>query len=208
MSARPDHLVYAVPDLEAAVADFAERTGVTPAPGGQHLGLGTRNHLVDLGGAAYLEIIGPDVDNPAPDGVEAPFGLATLHSPRLVTWAVRPSDLDDAVAASAAAGADLGPVHAMSRRTPAGERLQWRLAAPDVAPFDGVTPFLIDWGATRHPSASGLPAVTLTGLRLRHPDPDGVRAVLRALGVEVPVDAGAPALVAELDTPRGAITLT
>jgi hypothetical protein len=46
-----DHLVLATPDLAATVAHFTERTGVEPAPGGAHVGLGTRNHLVSLGGS-------------------------------------------------------------------------------------------------------------------------------------------------------------
>lgn len=144
-----DHLVYAVPDLAAAVPAFTAATGVEPAPGGRHLGRGTRNYLVGLGPTAYLEIIGPDLEHPADAGVQVPFGLDALTTPRLVTWAVHPVDITTAVAAAAAAGADLGPILPMSRRTPAGDLLEWRLTAPDLAPFDGVTPFLIDWGTPR-----------------------------------------------------------
>lgn len=70
----------------------------------------------------------------------------------------------------------------------------------------GALPTLIDWGSTRHPSAS-MPAsgVTLCGLTLR-----GVPALaaqaLDAKGVEFAADAG-PALSATLDTPRGRVTL-
>ena len=44
-----DHLVYAVPDLPAAVADLAERFGVEARAGGRHLGRGTHNALLALG---------------------------------------------------------------------------------------------------------------------------------------------------------------
>lgn len=54
-----DHLVCALPDLAAGVAEFAERTGVTPVAGGSHPG-GTANYLVGFGPATHLEIIGPD----------------------------------------------------------------------------------------------------------------------------------------------------
>ncbi len=53
-----DHLVYAVPDLDAATRAFAAATGVVPAEGGAHVGRGTRNVLVGFGETSYLEIIG------------------------------------------------------------------------------------------------------------------------------------------------------
>jgi hypothetical protein len=199
-----DHLVYATPDVDSAVREFAAATGVEPAEGGRHLGRGTRNVLVGFGPAAYLEIIGPDLDHPATPML---FGLDDLDRPRLVTWAVHPPDIAAAAAASAAAGADLGPIAPMSRRTPAGALLEWRLAAPHPAPLDGVTPFLIDWGATPHPAAA-LPRLGLRGLRATHPDPAAVRAVLDALGVRLDVATGPPGLAAVLDTPRGTVVLS
>ena len=202
-----DHLVYAVPDLDAAAREFAVTAGVAPAEGGRHRGRGTRNVLVGFGETSYLEIIGPDPDNPADPGVAMPFGLDALTRPRLVAWAVHPAELEVAAAASAAAGADLGGIWSLSRRTPAGALLEWRLASAYPAPLDGVTPFLIDWGATPHP-APALPGVTLRGLRATHPDPEAASAVLDALDVQLTVEPGPPALVALLDTPRGPIVLS
>lgn len=203
-----DHLVYAVPDLAAAVRDFAEHTGITPAEGGRHVGVGTRNYLVGLGPTSYLEIIGPDVQSPAAPGARVPFGVDTLTARRLVTWAIHPADIESVAAASAAAGADLGPITPLSRRRPDGVLLQWKLCAPSPAPFDGVTPFLIDWDGSPHPASDpDLPSVRLLSLRLRHPDPPAVRAVLDALGIEIPVRAGPAGLSAEIETPHGTILL-
>ncbi|MCP2167348.1 VOC family protein [Goodfellowiella coeruleoviolacea] len=204
---RLDHLVYAVTDLEAAVAEFAERTGVSPVEGGRHLGRGTRNHLVGLGPTSYLEIIGPDRDNPPEPATAVPFGLDRLTAPKLVTWAVRPADIEAAVVAARQAGADHGPVQPMSRRTPDGALLEWRLASTHPAPLAGITPFLIDWGDTPHPASTGLPRVELAALHATHPDPAAVRRVSDALGITLDVTAGPVGLRAVLVTPRGTVTL-
>ncbi len=185
---RLDHLVYAVTDLEAAVAEFAERTGVSPVEGGRHLGRGTRNHLVGLGPTSYLEIIGPDRDNPPEPATAVPFGLDRLTAPKLVTWAVRPADIEAAV---------------VYKR----QLLEWRLASTHPAPLAGITPFLIDWGDTPHPASTGLPRVELAALHATHPDPAAVRRVSDALGITLDVTAGPVGLRAVLVTPRGTVTL-
>src|SRR6185503_19995197 len=94
-------------------------TGVRLSPGGSHPGLGTRNRLADLGDGAYLEVIGPDPDQPAP-AEPRPFALDDLTSPRLVTWSLRVADLDAAVAHAKAQGHNPGPILPMSRPLPDG----------------------------------------------------------------------------------------
>jgi hypothetical protein len=200
-----DHLVLATPDLAATVADFTRRTGVTPAPGGVHLGLGTRNHLVGLGGRSYLEILGPDPEQPEPAGPR-PFGVDLLTGPRTLTWAISPPDLDTAVTAARARGYDPGPVRPMSRRTPDGTVLRWRLTDGDCAHPSGLVPFLIDWGDSRHPAASGLPLTPLLEVTATVPDPEEVRGPLAALGTGLALAAGPAALSFTLDTPNGPVT--
>ncbi|MFD6156376.1 VOC family protein [Nocardia sp. NPDC060256] len=152
-----DHLVLATPDLPDAVATVTRLLGVAPVPGGRHGGRGTRNFLLGLGDGGYLEIIGPDDDQPAP-ALPRPFGVDGLAEPRLVTWAARVPDIDAAVTEARATGYDPGEASGMSRETPDGQVLRWRLTL--AHDHTGVVPFLIDWGATAHPSES-LPQVTL-----------------------------------------------
>ncbi|MEV7996894.1 VOC family protein [Streptomyces sp. NPDC086077] len=199
-----DHLVLATPDLAATVAEFARRTGVTPVVGGSHVGLGTRNYLVGLGASGYLEIIGPDPEQSTPGGPR-PLGVDELAAPRTLTWAISPPDLDAAVASARARGYDPGTPRAMSRRTPDGTLLRWRLTDGAAAHPSGLVPFLIDWGAARHPSATGLPVTPLLSLTATAPDPAEIRPLLAALDTELPLAKGPVGLSFTVDTPKGPV---
>lgn len=138
-----DHLVYAAPDLEMGVNALAELLGARAAPGGKHIGLGTHNALLGLGEVTYIEVIAPDPEQPKPER-PLPFGLATVHEPRLATFAVRTKDIDALVASARKAGYDPGAVIDMSRARPDGVTLKWRLAFHEQMPGGGVIPFVID----------------------------------------------------------------
>ena len=226
-----DHLVWAAPDLEAAVEEFTERSGIRPTPGGQHLGLGTRNYLAalgedalgsDLGGGSsgdsaseqYLEIIGPDPDQPTP-ARPRPFSIDRLDSPRLVAWAVKADRLNEQVEAARKAGWDPGNAVAMSRERPDGVLLEWELTIRrSTETGDGETdvvapvPFLIDWGSTISPARSAVRGARLLALRAGHPDPERLRAQLLAVGAVLGVEcSAAPSLSARIDSPRGEFVL-
>jgi hypothetical protein len=180
-----DHLVLATPSLADTVAELVRR-GLPLVPGGAHVGRGTRNHLAALGGGSYLEVVGPDIDQPEPDGPR-PFGVDDLDRARLVAWCARPADrLDDVVSAWAAAGHDAGPITAMSRRRPDGLLLSWRLTAP----IQPALPFLIDWLDSPHPSATLPPTSHLVTFTVVDPDPVRTRALLAAVGEQVDVVEG------------------
>jgi Glyoxalase-like domain len=201
-----DHLIYAVPDLEAAVDDLGRRTGVRAAPGGSHPGRGTSNALLGLGAGAYLEILAPDPDQP-PEGTRW-LGADPSAGPRLSSWAVRTADLPGIARRAAAAGVRLGDVIAGSRRRADGTLLSWMLTDPRATAEDGIVPFFIDWGSSPHPSVSAPDGVTLAALRGEHPRPGDAATLLGNLGLELPVTKGErPALVAVLQTPKGLVEL-
>ena len=207
-----DHLVYATPDLEATVSEFAARLGRQPAAGGRHPGLGTRNALLDLGAGTYLEIIGVDRADPTATGAAPerprPFGLDRIVAARLATWAARVDGIDERVASARSAGYDPGPVGAMSRRRPDGIELHWRLTPPSAEAVD-VVPFLIQWAPeSPHPSTTSPSGCRLVSIAAEHPEPEPVRTALRALGLDLAVqEAAAPALRAVIEGPSGRLEL-
>ncbi|WP_420451131.1 VOC family protein [Ilumatobacter sp.] len=201
-----DHLVYAVADLERATAWFSSTLGVRPAPGGSHPGRGTRNALAALGGGAYLEVIAPDGSQPPPDAPR-PFGIDDVDGDRLVGFAVRPDvdggeTLESLVERCRSAGHDPGDPVPMSRVTPDGEELRWRLTSP--APSSATIPFLIDWGPTPHPSRTTPSGLHLVSLRAADPiDAPGAEEVRRALGLVDVAPADGVGLRASVAGPGG-----
>jgi hypothetical protein len=203
-----DHLVYAAPDLEGACADLQARLGVRPSTGGQHIGRGTHNALLDLGDGAYLEVIAPDPSQPPPTRPR-PFGLDRLALARLVTWAAKAPAIEDRVARAKASGYDPGSVQAMSRARPDGVTLAWKLTQREEPAADGLVPFLIDWGETPHPSTTAVRGCRLISFRAEHPSPGSVLPLLAAIGEPLEVREGPhPRLIAEIATPRGRVELT
>jgi hypothetical protein len=205
--ARLDHLVYATPDLQLGIDTIEKRLGVKASAGGQHPGLGTRNALVALGPTSYLEIIGPDPEQPKPAGARR-FGIDDLNAPRIVRWVVKSSELAAVRAKADTAGVTLGPVASGSRKRPDGVVLSWRYTDPATVVAEGLVPFFIDWGSSPHPALTAARGATLVQLRAEHPDSVKVQKMLDQLGLELRVSqASAPAIVATIDSPRGKVEL-
>ena len=201
-----DHILLGVPDLDAGSDAFAALTGVAPVVGGSHPGFGTRNRLLALGADVFLELIAPDPAQ-TEHGARAK-AIAALPHPALIAFAVQTTDLGAACEAAAAAGLSLARREAMSRTRPDGVRLDWTVAQFAHPAYPTLIPFAIDWQGSPHPATT-----TPTGCRLRrltvlHPDPAPLARIYAGLGLAVGVQGGLrPGFVAELDTPRGPVTL-
>lgn len=194
-----DHLIVGASSLEAGVDYVREALGVTMPKGGAHPLMATHNHVMLLGGGAYLEIIAPDTTI-IPQRVRW-FGLDYVaRTPKLIGWAARVNDL--ARALREIDGAKGEPI-AMTR----GD-LEWRIGVPrdGSLSMEGAFPTLIQWPDWRLPQSrmSDL-GCRLTRFEISHPE--GAR-ISRALATElrderVQITTGEFNLRALIDTPSG-----
>lgn len=204
-----DHLLLGVSDLDHGIDWFERQTGVRALAGGVHPGRGTRNALVSVGGAHYLEIIAPD---PAQMGVHPQFPVDKLVEPRLIHFAVRTNDIERTAASLRRRGVEVIGTSDGSRRTPAGGLLRWETLVVKskfgIGPIDPI-PFFIEWaGDSTHPSQGAAGGCTIEDLRFEHPHADALSAALSALGLEANVTTADQArIVAMLRTPKGRVEL-
>jgi hypothetical protein len=202
-----DHLVYATPDLEASIEELKGILGVQAIPGGRHPAWRTRNALISLGEKTYLEIIGPDPEQPAPDEPR-PFDIDRLQAPQLVTWAVHRADLRQVADEAKRHGVNLGVVLSGSRGRPDGVLLSWELTDPFQPRANGIVPFFIDWGETPHPAGSLTRCCSLVDLCAEHPEAEQVQVMLDSIGLCLRVAKGlVPALIACISVPGGTVEL-
>ena len=94
-----DHIVLGADSLEQGVAFIADKFGVEVPKGGEHLQMGTHNHVMSLGDGSYFEIIAIAPHLVAPEharwfDLDNPVQQARLKErPRILTWVVRTLNL-------------------------------------------------------------------------------------------------------------------
>ena len=160
-----------------------------------------------MGPATYLEIFGPDPEQPKPEKPRG-FGVDDLEAPRIVAWLANGNNLDQLVSEAALQGVKLGKVLPGSRKRPDGVVLSWQFTDPATILADRIVPIFIDWGQTPHPARSAAEGATLVDFRAEHPDPQPVKKMLNQLGLDLPIQAGLrPALIATITCPRGRVEL-
>ena len=207
LSPKIDHIIYAVPDLEAGRDRFERLFGVRPVLGGRHPAYGTHNAQLSLGSATYLEVIAPD---PEHDGRQEvlPFGPDGFTKASLVTWVLRAEAIEEMAARARAAGLDMGPIQSGQRLKPDGGVIAWKLTEAFATPLAGAVPFLISWGETPHPARAVPQVGELAELRIEHPEPDAVRTALSILGTAIEVGAGEQfKMVARIRTTQGEVEI-
>lgn len=214
MKTNLDHIVVAANVLQEGV-DFVQDTlGVAVPRGGEHLTRGTHNHVMNIGGSVFLEIVAPSPDLPTPEtprwfGLDDPHVRNSLrNSPALVAWVVNTSDLTSAVNSSLVS---LGKPQTIKR----GE-LSWDFCLPADGRLmaGGLLPYVMQWHSESHPALSMADlGCRLSSLLIYHDNPEWFESSLQALGAQTLVSVESigpgetPYMSATLETPSGLRTL-
>ena len=183
-----DHLVCVAPDVQAYSAELGAALGVTLTIGGSHPNHGTCNTLLSLGSGRYLELLGADPNATQRDGIGARAAAATEFD--IWTFAVATRDFAGLAARARAVGLEVVPPVAGARTTPSGDRLSWRGMYLLHPLYAGLVPFAIDWQDSPHPSVTSAQGAHLRSLLITHPQPEGLRAIYRGIGLDIAVHHG------------------
>jgi hypothetical protein len=203
-----DHIILGCSDLDGGIAFVEEYTGVRAVMGGVHPGRGTANALLSLGERHYLEIMGPDPKATVvqPSAVHQVEVLKGLTTPRLITWAAHPPDIDGLAKKLSDSGiAIMGPTPG-SRARPDGRTLSWKsLSLADD--HHGLLPFFIEWSASSvHPSSDSPKGCHVESFVVADQDPAKLSQIFRQIGVDVPVERGEkPELRVRIAGPKGVL---
>lgn len=134
-----DHLLVAAPDLEQGGMFLERELGVLPSPGGFHPGKGTCNALVGLSDDCYIEVLAPDLRQPA--GFPLSRYLSDLEQPTLRWWSVRCASLERVESGLRNLNIQTGGIRTGSRTLTDGSELSWRLLVPQVHGLGAALPF-------------------------------------------------------------------
>jgi hypothetical protein len=201
-----DHVIVGVADLDAGMQQLADITGVRPQFGGAHPGAGTRNALLSLGAATYLELYAPNPAEPV-DSADV-RELKSLGRLKPIGWAVSPEKVETVRAMMANAGLPLSPPKAGSRKRPDGRVLHWETFGYET--FDHqLAPFFIRWrDQTQHPGTTAPQGCKLTSIHLFDPAPTALIAALQPLRLAATVErARTSDLEVTLACPTGTVVL-
>lgn len=180
MISRIDHLVVGSPTIDEGIDWAKDLFDFTPQAGGIHEGYGTHNVLLGLGPTAYLEIVARD-----PKQAIIPkhwIPADQVKQVKLIGWASTHQDLTCYTRQHADL---LGKCASMKRQKPDGSLIHWKMSYPRFELFDGLVPFFIDWGKTRHPGQVLDEIGKITAFSLHHPEHAQLHIALKNLGLDL-----------------------
>jgi len=208
-----DHLTVIAPTLAEGVLHVRNCLDLDVPFGQRHSYMGTYNHLLQLGGTVYLEIVAVDPEA-GPPGRRRWFGLddrAKVRSDweegrRLRGWVARTDAIDAVIATHGNIFGEKVPLPA------ADPSFDFAIPNDGSLPLDGAAPSIIDRrGKSRAMATIADLGARLQSFTLEHPDRPAMEAMYRALAVD-----HAPEIVegrklryrARIETPAGPRELT
>jgi len=183
-----DHLTVIAPSLAEGVAHVRDCLGLDVPFGQRHEYMATYNHLLQLGGSVYLEIVALDPEATPPERARW-FGLDDQErvkadwddGRRLRGWVARTDDIDAVLARHPGV---FGTKVALPTLNPS---FDFAVPANGSLPLDGAAPSIIDRrGRPRAMATIADLGARLTSFTLEHPDPSALQALYRALPVDRP----------------------
>jgi hypothetical protein len=208
-----DHISIIAPSLAEGVSHVRTCLDLDVPFGQRHAYMGTYNHLLQLGGMVYLEIVALDPEADAPSRPRW-FGLDDQkkvrsdwdEGRRLRGWVARTDAIDTIIAGHRGIFGEKVSLPAVNP--------SFDFAIPDDGslPLDGAAPSIIDRrGKLRSMATIADPGARLRSFTLEHPDPAAMEAFYRAITVDRPPAIGrGPRLRyrAQIETPTGLKELT
>jgi hypothetical protein len=202
-----DHVALAVPDLEMAMDQFEEMTGIRPTAVGPLQGLGVKTAHIGLDGNRYLELLGPDLDNPGSLGQE----LSELEKGVMVPYhyCIRSSELSRLIEGYVYDVLGWDPDHiAMVQALSDGSIRQWDILTMYGHDLGGVAPCYVRWkDPSHHPKTTLALKATLSSCKVRAPKGHKVHKLISDVG-GLDATCGAPLLEVTLATPNGSFTFS
>jgi hypothetical protein len=202
-----DHIVLAAPDLQEAMKEFENMTGIKPSIVGSLRGLGTKSARVGLDNNSYIEIVAPDPKNSGPIGAAL---ASELEEGTLVPYhyAIRSSEVSDMKDDYVPNELGWQPDHiSMFGASPDGTPKKWEMLYMYGHRIGGCVPFYIDWGQCDHPTASIPEFGALKSLVVRAPAGHKVHDLLESVE-GITVKEGPPMLEFSFGSPEGTITFS
>jgi hypothetical protein len=202
-----DHIVLAAPDLELAMQQFEDMTGIKPTPVGPLQGLGVCTAHVGLDNSRYIEILAPDKNNDGPLGDD----LRALAEGTLTPYhyAIRSSEVSTLVEGYISDVLGWDPDHiAMVQALPDASLRQWDLLTIYGHGVGGIAPSYVKWKkAETHPTATIALKAKLKACMIRAPEGHAVFKLIT--GVDgITTGFGEPLLEVSVETPNGTITFS
>jgi Glyoxalase-like domain len=201
-----DHVVLAAPELEPAMIEFQEKTGIEPRISGSIKGLGIKTARVSFEGDSFLEIIAPDPEKGGPIGnllrASGLQGLVPFH------WAIRHTETGDLTGPFKKLGYTPDCISMFGARADGTPR-KWELLYLYGHKLKGMCPFFINWDKSDHPCQSAPIVGDLIHVKVTAPGDDLIHKLIAETGSSgFELEEGAAKFEIKFDSPEGEVVFT